>query len=84
MCVALKHLHRFVPTDRRYLLVAQTGFHEATDGFMPQVMKSEVGAASGALNIEPHLVEVVRPTFSVLSWFAKKNQVSVDGADWVR
>lgn len=49
--IAPEHLHRFMSTDCRYLLVGKPGLDKTTDRLVPQVMKVQIRHACSGLLI---------------------------------
>lgn len=71
-------LHRLVPADRGYFLVAQASFNKPANGLVTQVMKTEIDQPCTLLDPVPDFRELVRAPFLVAARLSEKHQVGVD------
>ena len=57
--VTFQHLHRFVPADGGDFLIAEACFNQPTDGFMTQIVKTQVLNPQLVFDFDPDTVEAV-------------------------
>ena len=83
MRVAFKHLHRLVAADGGDFLVGESGFDEAANGLMTEIVEVQIDESVVSFNLLPHPVGRVRTPFPVTTWLAKEDQVCVDRPHWI-
>ena len=72
-----------MPAYGRNFLIRKTGLDKSAHGLMTQVMKAKIFQPLLTLDRLPHPIKLVRPPFSIATWFTEKDQIRIFRSRWI-